>query len=153
MAEVDALVTKNALAEDEAQRLSKFNAEILGHNNPAQRIVYIDRVRRELHETKQVSPVEIFRDLVSLWPLSRQKLLLSTRDREAALADNDELRAELEMYKSVAVPQDAKPRTTITRITRAASTTLEPDYTASASSAFRLPEHTQTLSSLKSALG
>ena len=54
LAEVDQLVMKNALAEDEAQRLSKFNAEILGHNNPAQRIVYVDRIRRELHETKHV---------------------------------------------------------------------------------------------------
>lgn len=52
--EVDALVARNALAEDEASRLSKFNAEIVGHNNPAQRIVYVDRIRRELHETKQV---------------------------------------------------------------------------------------------------
>ena len=44
-------------AEEEAQRLSKFNAEILGHNNPAQRIMYVDRIRRELHETKHVRPL------------------------------------------------------------------------------------------------
>lgn len=55
--EVDELVLKNALAEDEAARLSKFNAEIIGHNNPAQRISYVDRIRRELHETKQVRQV------------------------------------------------------------------------------------------------
>ncbi|KAH9942451.1 uncharacterized protein BXZ73DRAFT_74707 [Epithele typhae] len=96
IAEVDALVEKNELAEEEAKRLSKFNAEIVGHNNPAQRIQYVDRIRRELHETKQ-------------------KLLTSTRDRDLALVDNDGLRAELGLYKSVAVPQDAKPRTTITR--------------------------------------
>ena len=54
LAEVDALVEKNALAEDEAKRLSAFNAEIIGHRNPAQRIQYVDRIRRELHETKQV---------------------------------------------------------------------------------------------------
>ncbi len=53
--EVDALVERNALAEDEAQGLSKFNAEILGHRNPAQRIMYVDRIRGELHETKLVS--------------------------------------------------------------------------------------------------
>lgn len=53
--EVGALVDRNALAEGEAAKLSKFNAEILGHNNPAQRIVYVDRIRRELAETKQVS--------------------------------------------------------------------------------------------------
>lgn len=52
--EVGSLVARNALAEDEAERLSKFNAEIIGHNNPAQRIVYVDRIRRELAETKHV---------------------------------------------------------------------------------------------------
>ena len=52
--ELEVLVQRNALAEEEAQRLSKFNAEIVGHNNPAQRIVYLDKIRRELHETKQV---------------------------------------------------------------------------------------------------
>ena len=51
---MDALLEKNALAEDEAKRLSAFNAEIIGHRNPAQRIQYVDRIRRELHETKQV---------------------------------------------------------------------------------------------------
>jgi primosomal protein N'' len=52
--EVNSLADRNALAEDEAQRLSQFNAEILSHNNPAQRIMYLDRVRRELAEVKQV---------------------------------------------------------------------------------------------------
>ncbi|KAI0355587.1 hypothetical protein OH77DRAFT_1479263 [Trametes cingulata] len=99
LAEVDALVLRNALAEEEAQRLSKYNAEILGHHNPAQRIMYVDRIRRELHETKQ-------------------KLLMSTREREAVLADNDELRHELELYKSVAIPNEVKPRTALTRVGR-----------------------------------
>jgi len=52
--QVGVLAAKNQLAESETNRLSQFNAEILGHNNPAQRIVYLDRVRRELAETKQV---------------------------------------------------------------------------------------------------
>lgn len=52
--EVGSLVARNQLAEDEAQRLSQFNAEILGHNNPAQRIMYVDRIRRELAEAKHV---------------------------------------------------------------------------------------------------
>src|SRR5579863_3802633 len=52
--EVGVLVARNQLAESEANKLSQFNAEILAHNNPAQRIVYLDRVRRELAETKQV---------------------------------------------------------------------------------------------------
>ncbi|OCH84658.1 hypothetical protein OBBRIDRAFT_798886 [Obba rivulosa] len=97
--EVDALVARNALAEDEAQRLSKFNAEILGHNNPAQRIVYVDKIRRELHETKQ-------------------KLLMSVRDRDAVQMENDGLRHELELYKSVAVSHEMKPRTALTRVSR-----------------------------------
>ncbi|KAI0692009.1 hypothetical protein C8T65DRAFT_670123 [Cerioporus squamosus] len=133
IAEVDALVVKNALAEDEAQRLSKFNAEILGHNNPAQRIMYVDRIRRELHETKQ-------------------KLLLSTRDREAVLADNDDLRAELDMYKSVAVPHDAKPRTTITRVARVPTTTSDLDMGSSVS-ALRVSDQTQGLSTMRSTSG
>ncbi|KII92246.1 hypothetical protein PLICRDRAFT_466038 [Plicaturopsis crispa FD-325 SS-3] len=97
--EVSALLARNALAEGEAERLSTFNAEILGHHNPAQRIVYVDRVRRELAEMKQ-------------------KLLVSVRAHEAATAANDELRRELEMYKSVMVPAEYKPRTHITRVGR-----------------------------------
>ena len=53
--EVNALVDRNALAEEEAQQLSKFNAELLSHKNPAQKIVYVDRIRQELADTKQVS--------------------------------------------------------------------------------------------------
>lgn len=48
------LVARNTLAEEEADRLSKFNAEILGHRNPVQRVCYVDKIRRELAETKQV---------------------------------------------------------------------------------------------------
>ena len=48
------LVARNNLAEDEANRLSQFNAELLGHANPTQKILYVDRIRRELAETKQV---------------------------------------------------------------------------------------------------
>ncbi|EMD37709.1 hypothetical protein CERSUDRAFT_154518 [Gelatoporia subvermispora B] len=97
--EVEALVARNALAEDEAQRLSRFNAEIVGHNNPAQRIVYVDKIRRELHETKQ-------------------QLLMSIRDRDTVQMENDGLRHELQLYKSISVPQESKPRTALTRIPR-----------------------------------
>ncbi|KZT22213.1 hypothetical protein NEOLEDRAFT_1244068 [Neolentinus lepideus HHB14362 ss-1] len=98
--EVGALLARNQLAEEEAERLSKFNAEIIGHRNPAQRIMYVDRIRRELAETKQ-------------------KLLMSTREVEVAAADNEDLRNELGMYKSVMVPFENKPRTVITRVGRA----------------------------------
>lgn len=52
--EVNALVDRNALAEEEAQQLSRFNAELLSHKNPAQKIMYVDRIRQELAEMKQV---------------------------------------------------------------------------------------------------
>jgi len=52
--EVNALVDRNELAEEEAQQLSKFNAELLSHKNPAQKIMYVDRIRQELADTKQV---------------------------------------------------------------------------------------------------
>ncbi|TCD70335.1 hypothetical protein EIP91_003964 [Steccherinum ochraceum] len=83
--EVGALIQRNALAEEETQRLSRFNAEILGHNNPAQRVVYLDRIRRELHETKQ-------------------QLLTMQRDRDAAVDVNEDLRHELQLYKVGRLP-------------------------------------------------
>ncbi|KAI0085196.1 hypothetical protein BDY19DRAFT_460717 [Irpex rosettiformis] len=98
--EVDALVRKNALAEDEAAKLSKFNAQILGHNNPQQRIMYVDKIRQELHGVKQT-------------------LLMTTKDKEAVISENEELRCELELYKSVGVPAEVKPRTFVTRVSRA----------------------------------
>ncbi len=52
--EVGSLLAKNALAEDVAQQLSKFNAEIIGHQNPAQKIMYVERIRNELAESKHV---------------------------------------------------------------------------------------------------
>ena len=155
LAEVDQLVVKNALAEDEAQRLSKFNAEILGHNNPAQRIVYVDRIRRELHETKHVRSSSDLPFLLCrrrpdrVWVLT-QKLLLSTRDRDAAYADNDDLRSELELYKSVAVPQEVKPRTTITRVARPTAAVAEPDPAGSLSASSQGSEQTQRLSAARS---
>ncbi|KAF9461301.1 hypothetical protein BDZ94DRAFT_1168036 [Collybia nuda] len=97
--EVGSLLARNQLAEDEAQRLSKFNAEILGHNNPAQRIMYVDRIRRELAEAKH-------------------KIVRLTQEQETVAAENEDLQQELGMYKSVVVPPEVKPRTTITRVAR-----------------------------------
>ncbi|KAJ7783052.1 hypothetical protein B0H16DRAFT_1658450 [Mycena metata] len=97
--EVKALVARNELAEGEAEQLGKFNAEILGHNNPAQRIMYVDRIRRELAEIKH-------------------KLAVTVVECETAAAHNVELLRELEMYKSASVPLESKPRTLVTRISR-----------------------------------
>jgi hypothetical protein len=53
--QVSSLITRNQIAEEEAERISKLNAEILGHHNPSQRILYVDRIRTELAEAKMVS--------------------------------------------------------------------------------------------------
>ncbi|KAJ3713303.1 hypothetical protein C8R42DRAFT_294117 [Lentinula raphanica] len=97
--QLEGLLARNALAEDEAQRLSQFNAEIIGHHNPLQRIMYVERIRNELADTKL-------------------KLLASTRENEAITNHNQNLHKELEMYKSVAVPYELKPGTKFTRMTR-----------------------------------
>ncbi|KAF7361981.1 hypothetical protein MVEN_00543300 [Mycena venus] len=97
--EVKALITRKELAEGEAEKLSKFNAEILGHQNPAQKIMYLDRIRRELAETKH-------------------KLAISETECESVTSQNAELLREVEMYKSASVPLENKPRTTVTRISR-----------------------------------
>lgn len=95
--EVDALVSRNQLVEREAEHLSRFNAEILGHTNPGQKIHYLDRIRRDLADTKQ-------------------KLALSTKQRDTVLEDNDNLRTELHAYRSLSESQ--RRGTGITRVNR-----------------------------------
>lgn len=115
--EVASLLDRNTLAEDETTRLRKFNAEILGHHNPAQRILYVDRIRQELADTKHVSLVCCLcwtRCLI----FDLQKLLQSTRANDLAAEANNNLRGELGLYKSVMVPAEQKTRTNITRLTR-----------------------------------
>jgi hypothetical protein len=115
--QVGVLAARNELAESEAHRLSEFNAEILGHNNPAQRIVYLDRVRRELAETKQVCVFLITqKSKICLPPKFIQMLIVATRERDAANAQIESLRSELCLYLSV--PAEGKPRTTMTRVGR-----------------------------------
>ncbi|KAJ3814137.1 hypothetical protein F5876DRAFT_73223 [Lentinula aff. lateritia] len=97
--ELEGLLDRNALAEDEAQRLSRVNAEIIGHHNPLQRIMYLEKIRNELAETKQ-------------------KLLVSMRTNETVAIRNHDLQNELDMYKSVAVPYELKPGTMFTRMAR-----------------------------------
>ncbi|KAF8554176.1 hypothetical protein OG21DRAFT_1121424 [Imleria badia] len=99
MDETEGLLARNDLAEEEAERLSRFNAEILGHHNPAQRIAYVDRIRRELADTKQ-------------------RLLVCTRERDTLVASNDDLRHEIELYKSSVVPLESKPRSLFIRVSR-----------------------------------
>ncbi|KAG7090815.1 hypothetical protein E1B28_009899 [Marasmius oreades] len=94
---LEALSARNALAEEEAQKLSAFNAEIIGHRNPAQRIMYVERIRNELAETQH-------------------KLLASTKSHEAVVALNNDLQQELDGYKSVIL--ENRPKTTFTRVGR-----------------------------------
>jgi len=97
--ETEGLLARNDLAEEEAEHLSRFNAEILGHQNPAQRIVYVDRIRRELADTKQ-------------------RLLVCMRERDTLTASNDDLCHEIELYKSSVVPIESKPRSLFIRVSR-----------------------------------
>ncbi|KAF5389493.1 hypothetical protein D9757_004326 [Collybiopsis confluens] len=94
--ELERLSGRNSLAEGEAQRLRKANAEILGHQNPAQKIMYVERIRNELTETKQ-------------------QLLNSTRAIENLTTHQLDLQTELDLYKSVAI---LKPGTKFTRMKR-----------------------------------
>ena len=114
--EVGVLAARNELAESEAQRLSQFNAEILGHTNPAQRIVYLDRVRRELAETKQVRSCKKKKRKEFADRIFIQMLIVTTRERDAAGVQIESLRSELALYLSV--PAEGKPRTTMTRVGR-----------------------------------
>ncbi|KAL0581865.1 hypothetical protein V5O48_000233 [Marasmius crinis-equi] len=94
---LETLSAHNALAEEEVQKLSAFNAEIIGHHNPAQRILYVERIRNELAETKH-------------------KLIASTKTNEAVISLSEDLRQELDMYKSVY--SEHRPKTTLTRVAR-----------------------------------
>ena len=40
------------------------------------------------------------------------------RERDNVIIENEEVRHELNLYTSIAVPQQSKPRTTVTRVTR-----------------------------------
>ncbi|KAJ1020700.1 hypothetical protein NDA16_004092 [Ustilago loliicola] len=47
------LVERNSMLEEDKAELSALNAELLSHNNPNQKIMYMDRVRQELDEKKR----------------------------------------------------------------------------------------------------
>ena len=97
--QINLLVSLNKIAEEEATQLSQCNAEILGHHNPAQRIMYVDRIRRELAEAKAtIAELEL--------------------EREAAEQQGEQFKQELQMYTSVMVPVGSKPRTNMTRLAR-----------------------------------
>jgi chromosome segregation ATPase len=61
--------------------------------------MYVDRIRRELAEAKH-------------------KIAQLAREQENASAQNGELQNEIDMYKSVRIPLESKPKTNLTRIGR-----------------------------------
>ena len=94
------LVQRIALAEEEKASLSAQNAELLSHNNPNQRIMYMDRVRHELDDVKQEN--------------------LSLRlQLERMQEENQMLQRELKSYRAVDMPLSQRPRTEVTRVLRA----------------------------------
>ncbi|KAG8968413.1 hypothetical protein FRC03_007610 [Tulasnella sp. 419] len=99
MKEVNILVSRNALAEHDADHLSQMNAEILSHTNPGQKIFYVDKIRRDLAETKQ--------NLITV-----TCELKETQDLAAALT------SELASYKSITLAADPKQSTRLTRVQR-----------------------------------
>lgn len=94
------LISRNALAEDEVSYLSSVNASLVGHTNPYQRIRHVDKIRRELGETKQ-------------------SLLEACLERDEALQENGNLREELNSYRAIDVPLKDKPRAKLLRVSRA----------------------------------
>ncbi len=98
-AQTKLLLERNALAEEEKASLSALNSELLSHNNPMQKIMYMDRVRQELGEVKQ----------------ENLTLRLQLERLEAA---NSCLEREVASYKAVDVPLSQRPRAEVTRVMR-----------------------------------
>ena len=111
--QIASLIARNKIAEEEATHLSECNAEILGHHNPAQRIMYVDRIRRELAEAKQT--------------IAELRL-----EKERVEAQGGQLQQELQMYTSIMVPAANKPRTNMTRVTRVPLTNMTENLNHSA---------------------
>lgn len=93
------LASRNEIAEAEARQLMKANADILGHSNPSQRIVYVDKIRNELHD-------------------ARQEIARMRADRQVLAARHEAVLNELDSYKSVMVSLDGRPKTHMTRVAR-----------------------------------
>lgn len=93
------LTERLALAEEEKARLAAFNSELLGHNNPNQKIMYLDRVRGELDEIR--------RENIGL----RLEL-------ERVEGERGEMERELRGYRAVDVPLGQRPKAGVVRVER-----------------------------------
>ena len=94
------LLERHALAEEEKASLSALNASLLSHTNPFQKIMYMDRIRRELDDVKQENVT----------------IKLQLEEAEARAADYE---TELRSYKAIDAPLSMRPRASVTRIHRA----------------------------------
>ena len=139
--EAEGLLARNDLAEEEAERLSRFNAEILSHQNPAQRIIYVDRIRRELADVKQVRTAVVVRALFLKLFGRIQKLLVCTRERDALTVSNEDLRHAIELYKSSVVPIESKPRSLFIRVSRSPLTDQSQNVRPSSPTKHTILEH------------
>lgn len=99
------LAGRSELFEEEAAQLAALNAELASHTNPNQKIVYLDRIRRELDEKRgEVVELRVERDEL----------------REKA----DRLEEEVRVFRSVEVGLDERPRAKFTRVGRVPSASL-----------------------------
>lgn len=99
------LAGRSELFEEEASQLAAINAELASHTNPNQKIVYLDRIRRDLSE-KREECIE----------------LRVERDEQRERADR--LEEEVRMYRSVEVTLEERPRAKFTRVERIPSASL-----------------------------
>ena len=71
---LDRIMRTADLAEEDANQLAQINAQLVGHNNPSQKIKHLDRLRNELAGLKKVS-LNSLRVL-----LTKRKLNFSSRN-------------------------------------------------------------------------
>lgn len=95
------LVERYALAEEQKATLAALNSELLSHNNPNQKIMYMDRIRHELDTTKHEN-------------LSLRLQLVRLEEQ------NTLMQRELSSFKAVDLPLSQRPRAEVTRVVRAA---------------------------------
>ncbi|KAN0064483.1 hypothetical protein ACQY0O_002109 [Thecaphora frezii] len=97
--EVRHLASRSELAEAESDHLATITAKLLGHSNPAQKIVYLDRVRRELQEAKR--------------EVARFEVLLEHQTEKY-----EKVKEELDRFKALDLPLACRPRTEMVRVSR-----------------------------------
>ncbi len=93
------LLSRSALAEDEARSLSEMNAELLSHANPSQKIHHMDRIRRELIEVKSA-------------------LVAAECERDEAVKEKAKMESELGKFLSYEDSMKRRPVAKLIRVSR-----------------------------------